>query len=49
MAKTETIVIPTNLARLLIAEKEDLKDGQKYEDIQRMCKTLLKILLEAQK
>lgn len=44
MAK-KTIEIPLSLARLLVAEKEDLKDPESYEDVQAVAKSQLKLLL----
>lgn len=46
--KKETIEIPIGLARLLTAEKEDMKDGEKFEDVQELAKSLLKLLMAAQ-
>lgn len=46
MPKKEMIEIPIHLARLLTAEPEDLKDQTKYEDVQKLSKQLLKVLLE---
>lgn len=44
--KNETITIPMNLARLLVAEPEDLKDTEKYEDVQKLAKAMLKVLIK---
>ena len=43
--KQETITIPIELARLLIAEPEDLKEGTSYDDVQKLAKSLLKLLM----
>lgn len=45
--KKETIEIPMNLAKLLITEKEDLKDESKYEEVHTMARSLLKLLIAA--
>lgn len=47
-AKT-TIEIPMDLARLLTSEPDDFKEPQKYDDVQKLGKALLKVLMEAQK
>ena len=43
--KQETITIPIELARLLTAEPEDLKEGTSYDDVQKLAKSLLKLLM----
>ena len=43
--KNETITIPMNLARLLAAEPEDIKDGEKYQDMQLTARALLRLLM----
>lgn len=46
--KKETIEIPLELARLLVAESDDLKNSQDYSDVQKLAKALLKVLMVAQ-
>jgi hypothetical protein len=43
--KVETIVVPLALCRILIAEKTDVKNPQKYDDMQKTAKDLLKVLI----
>ena len=45
-AKTKTVNIPSSLAQLLVAKKEDLKDPSQYEDIQNLAKSMLKLLMK---
>jgi hypothetical protein len=46
MAKRqETITIPISLARLLIAEPEDMKNPDDYQNIQEVAKASLKLLM----
>lgn len=48
MAKrNESIEIPLSLARLLIIEPEDMKGDVTYEDVNKLAKTMLKLLIEA--
>lgn len=50
MAKQKiTIEIPLDLARLLVMEPEDLKEPSKYDDILKLGKAMLRVLMEAQK
>lgn len=47
--KNESITIPMHLARLLASEPEDIKDGVKFEDVQALAKSMLKLLIETSK
>jgi len=50
MAKTKTTIeIPIDLARLLIAEPDDFKEPQKFDDVQKLGKAMLRVLMESQK
>jgi len=46
--KKETIEISMALARLLVAEPDDLKDPQSYQDVQELAKQSLRVLMLAQ-
>ena len=46
--KKETIEIPMSLARMLSAKSEDIKEGQTYEDVQELAKSLLRVLMAAE-
>lgn len=48
MTETMTIAIPVSLARLLVAKREGIKDGTKYEDVQDLAKSLLTVLMAAE-
>lgn len=41
----EAVTIPLNLAKLLASEPKDFKDSKRYEDVQAVAKSLLKVLL----
>ena len=41
----DTLVIPKSLARLLVAEKKDMKKPEQYDDVQALAKANLKVLL----
>lgn len=40
-----TIEIPLELARMLLSEPSDMKEGVKYEDVQAVAKALLRVLV----
>ena len=44
--KNETITIPMHLARLLAAEPGDIIEGHSYEDVQKLAKSMLRMLME---
>lgn len=45
--KKETIEIPLALARLLLAEKDDLKNPEQHADVQELAKASLRVLVLA--
>lgn len=45
--KTESIEIPMHLARLLAAEPEDMKEADKYDDVQSVARALLRVLMKS--
>lgn len=48
MAKVKKFIeIPMSLAQLLAAEPDDFKEPDKYTEAQVVAKSLLKVLLEA--
>jgi hypothetical protein len=44
----DVIEIPRSLARLLAAEKDDFKQQDKYEDVQKLNRLMLRMLLKAE-
>lgn len=46
--KKETITIPMDLARMLVAKPEDLKEGADYNALQEVSKALLRVLMVAE-
>ena len=46
--KDESLTIPMSLARLLAAEPEDIRDGD-YDDVQKLAKSLLRVLMASAK
>jgi len=44
--KKDDMKIPINLARLLVAEREDLTEPTKYDEIQTIAKSLLRLLIK---
>ncbi len=48
MPKRTTIVIPIDLARLLVSEPEDHKDPEKYSEVQAVAKALLRLLMRVE-
>ena len=49
MSKRKGIYIPFHLAELLLAEKKDVKHPSEYEAMNKLAKSLLKVLVDAQK
>ncbi len=41
-----TIEISIELARMLASKRTDMKDPKKYDDLQEVAKSLLRVLME---
>jgi hypothetical protein len=46
--KPASVEVPTGLAQLLTAEPSDLKDPATYAEVQKLAKSLLRLLMVAQ-
>lgn len=49
MSRRKGLYIPNELARMLAAEPEDVKDKADYKEMQKLARTMVRLLIENNK
>lgn len=47
--EVEVVPVPVTLCRLLMADKKDFKNPDRYDESQKVSKALLRVIVEAHK